>query len=157
MTLGIRLEDLPLRAQQQALKQLQEEELRRKGQKYHNEKTEQHGIRFDSKKEARRYEALLARLRAGEIRKLRLQQDFTLQEAYTTTEGKRVRAIRYRADFCYDERDYEAERTAAELGFPCESWVPVVEDVKSRATRTKEYIIKRKLMLEKYNIEIREV
>ena len=37
MTLGIRLEDLPLRAQQQALKQLQEEELRRKGQKYHNE------------------------------------------------------------------------------------------------------------------------
>ena len=112
---------------------------------------------FDSKKEARRYEALLARLHAGEIRKLRLQQDFTLQEAYTTTEGKRVRAIRYRADFCYDERDYEAERTAAELGFPCESWVPVVEDVKSRATRTKEYIIKRKLMLEKYNIEIREV
>ena len=50
-----------------------------------------------------------------------------------------------------------ALRTAAELGFPCESWVPVVEDVKSRATRTKEYIIKRKLMLEKYNIEIREV
>ena len=68
-----------------------------------------------------------------------------------------MRAIRYRADFCYDERDFESERTAAELGFPCESWVQVVEDVKSRATRTKEYIIKRKLMLEKYNIEIREV
>ena len=36
-------------------------------------------------------------------------------------------------------------------------WRTVVEDVKSRATRTREYIIKRKLMLEKYNIEIREV
>jgi hypothetical protein len=165
---GIRLEDLPLRAQQQAVAQLRIEEERRKTKaagskrnelpadlagkceaKYHNEKTDSLGIRFDSKKEARRYEALLLRLKAGEIRDLKLQRDFTLQEAYTTAEGKRVRAIRYRADFCYDELYPDAKTPAG--------WRTVVEDVKSRATRTREYIIKRKLMLEKYNIEIQEV
>lgn len=159
--MGIRLEDLPLRAQQQAMAQLRDEEERRKGKapaanKYHNEKTDSLGIRFDSKKEARRYEALLLRLKAGEIRNLKLQRDFTLQEAYTTPEGERVRAIRYRADFSYEERDPDAER-ASEFGFQSTPWRPVVEDVKSRATRTREYIIKRKLMLEKYNIEIQEV
>ena len=41
------------------------------------------GLRFDSKKEARRFEALLLRLQAGEIQNLKLQQDYTLQEAYT--------------------------------------------------------------------------
>ena len=30
-------------------------------------------------------------------------------------------------------------------------------DVKSRATRTKEYILKRKLMKERFDIDIREV
>lgn len=30
-------------------------------------------------------------------------------------------------------------------------------DVKSRATRTKEYVMKRKLMKERFGIEIREV
>lgn len=193
--MGIRLEDLPLRAQQQAVAQLRIEQERRKPKeagskrnelpadlagkceaKYHNEKTDSLGIRFDSKKEARRYEVLLLRLKAGEIRDLRLQRDFTLQEAYTTTEGKRVRAIRYRADFCYQERKYitrgetqrsgfDTERTsngvnetsALDGGERYEVWEDAVEDVKSRATRTREYIIKRKLMLEKYNIEIQEV
>lgn len=152
--MGIRLEDLPLRAQQQAMAQLRDEEERRKGKapaanKYHNEKTDSLGIRFDSKKEARRYEALLLRLKAGEIRNLKLQRDFTLQEAYTTPEGERVRAIRYRADFSYEELYPDTQQPAG--------WRAVVEDVKSRATRTREYIIKRKLMLEKYNIEIQEV
>lgn len=83
--MAIRLEDLPLRAQQQAVAKLQQEQLRRLKKpepKYHNEETEHLGIRFDSRKEARRFEVLLSRLNAGEIRKLRLQQDFTLQEAY---------------------------------------------------------------------------
>ena len=50
-------------------------------------------------KEARRFDFLIERERRGEIRDLRLQVDFTLQEAYTDMEGHRVRAIRYRADF----------------------------------------------------------
>lgn len=158
--MAIRLEDLPLRAQQQAVAKMQQEQLRRtkkpEQNKYHNEETEHLGIRFASRKEARRYEVLLARLHAGEIRNLRLQQDFTLQEAYTTPEGERVRAIRYKADFCYEERVHcsilhDDGPSTSEV-----RWEPVVEDVKSRATRTQKYIIKRKLMQERFNITIRE-
>lgn len=104
-------------------------------------------LRFDSQKEARRYDELAALERAGEIRELRMQVDFTLQEAYTDGEGRRVRAIRYRADFAYWRYDD-----------PPGGWVRyVVEDVKSRATRTKEYVMKRKLMKERFNIDIQEV
>lgn len=98
-------------------------------------------IHFDSQKEARRYDELIMRLRAGQIHDLRLQTEFTLQEAYTDIDGHRIRAIRYRADFTYRERDGRL----------------IVEDVKSRATRTKEYMIKRKLMKERMGIDITEV
>ena len=43
--------------------------------------------RFDSQKEARRYDELTARLRAGMIRDLRLQHTFTLQEGYVNSDG----------------------------------------------------------------------
>ena len=97
-------------------------------------------IRFDSRKEARRYDALMLMLRVGQISELKLQPQFTLHEAYTTPEGKRVQAIRYQADFSYikDGR-------------------LVVEDVKSKATKTRVYGIKKKLMREKFGIEITEV
>ena len=88
----------------------------------------------------------MLRLQAGEIQNLKLQQDYTLQEAYTLPTGERVRAIRYRADFCYEQK-----------GMGSDEWRYVVEDVKSRGTRTKEYIIKRKLMQQKYGITIQEV
>lgn len=117
-----------------------------KPMKYRNNPTERVTpsgavIRFDSQKEARRYDHLILRQQAGEIRDLRLQVDFTLQEAYTDQEGRRIRAIRYRADFTYKERDGRL----------------VVEDVKSRPTRTREYLIKRKLMKDRHGIEITEV
>ena len=73
----------------------------RRESKYHNEPVTVKGIRFDSKKEARRYLQLTDAVREGLISDLRLQQDFTLQEAYTTPEGQRIRAIRYKADFTY--------------------------------------------------------
>lgn len=126
-----------------------------KKKKYNNVPDARGDIRFDSKKEARRYDELMLRLRAGEIRDLKLQPQFTLSEAYTTPEGKRVRAIRYVADFSYYER-YEDE-IAKLAGFDCESWRPVVEDVKSRATKTRVYAIKKKLLLEKYEIEVTEI
>lgn len=56
----------------------------RRESKYHNEPVTVKGIRFDSKKEARRYLQLTDAVREGLISDLRLQQDFTLQEAYTT-------------------------------------------------------------------------
>lgn len=122
-------------AQRQVMAQLGTKE-----NKYHNCPTVVQGIRFDSRKEARRYQELMALLRAGQIRELKLQPQFTLQEAYTTPEGKRVRAIRYVADFSY-ERDGTL----------------VVEDVKSRATKTRVYGIKAKLLRERHGLEITEV
>lgn len=109
--------------------------------KYKNKKTEVDGICFDSKKEAQRFVTLRLLAQAGEITELRLQAEFTLQEAYTTPDGERVRAIRYRADFCYRDR-------AGTL---------VVEDVKSAGTRTREYIMKKKLLLNRFGIAVTEV
>lgn len=98
-------------------------------------------IRFASKAEARRYDELMLLLKTGKIHDLKLQPEYTLQEAYTTPEGKRVRAIKYVADFSY----------VSESGF-------VVEDVKGgRATQTRVYSIKKKLMREKFGITITEV
>lgn len=108
--------------------------------KYHAEKDVRGKLKFDSRKEARRYDALVLLLRRGEISDLRVQPEFTLIEAYTTPDGERVRALRYRADFSY--------RRNGEL---------IVEDVKSAATRTRVYLDKRKLMQEKYGITVREV
>ena len=167
--MSIDVKDLPPAYQAQALRKLMERERRKQsapfpspadvptggGRKYHNKPTERvtpagNVLRFDSQKEARRYDELATLERAGKIRDLRLQVDFTLQEAYTDGEGRRVRAIRYRADFTY----VQVKETIGEYTFRDQL---VVEDVKSRATRTKEYIMKRKLMKERFNIDIQEV
>jgi len=166
---AIDVKDLPPKYQAQALQKYMAQQKRRgppsspaadgpqKASKYHNSPTERVTpsgavLHFDSQKEARRYDHLIALEQAGQIRDLRLQVDFTLQEAYTDTEGRRWRAIRYRADFTY-----EKVRGDPWTEYNGSFWVLVVEDVKSRATRTKEYIMKRKLMKERFNIDIQEV
>lgn len=108
--------------------------------KYNNKKITVNGQVFDSKKEANRYKELLLLEKAGEIHDLRRQVKFKLiptQRDEVTGEVVE-RECSYKADFVYDE--------AGET---------VVEDVKG--FRTKEYIIKRKLMLYQYGIRIREV
>ena len=163
----IEVKDLPPKLQEQVWRKVIKQDQRRKreplpspslaeGQKaskYHNRHTERVApsgtvIRFDSQREARRYDTLMAWQKTGEIKDLRLQVDFTLQEAYTDTEGRRVRAIRYRADFTYLRRL---------MGREGHTWALVVEDVKSRGTRTKDYLLKRKLMKERFGIDIVEV
>ena len=62
------------------------------GSKYHNEKAEVDGIKFDSRKEARRFCRLKLAMELGVIEDLRLQVDFTLIEAYTDTKGERHQA-----------------------------------------------------------------
>lgn len=104
--------------------------------KYNSRKTEVNGVLFDSKKEAARYRALILLMDAGQIKDLKLQPEFTIQEAFKTPQGETVRAIRYRADFSYLRRANEGSE---------ETWERVVEDVKG--VRTKDYEIKRKLML----------
>lgn len=97
---------------------------------------------FDSKKEADRFGELLALMKAGKIRDLRLQAEFTLVEGYVTVTGQRVKPMKYKADFTYEERGRDG------------TWKYIVEDAKG--VRTKEYEMKRKLMLDKYGITIRE-
>lgn len=118
--------------------------------KYHNKPEERGRIKFQSKKEAKRYDDLMLMLKAGQIRDLQLQRDFTLQEAYTTPEGKRIRAIRYRADFVYERRTLPDQNGNT-------YWILVAEDVKSRGTRTQVYIDKKKQMQFLYGIHIEEV
>lgn len=142
--MAINVNDLPPKYQGQAYQKYMSQRARKT--KYHNVPTERvtpagNKIRFDSKKEARRYDELLAMLKAGKIRDLRLQVEFTLQAAYTTHDGQRIRAIRYKADFAYYTADGEY----------------IVEDVKSRATQTPQYSMKKKLMAGELGIQIREV
>ena len=122
----------------------------KKSNKYHNEPDTRGDLHFASKKEARRYDELMLMLKTGKIRKLKLQAQFTLQESYITPEGERVQAIRYVADFAY-ERATEPD-VSGEI-----HWLPVVEDVKSTATKTEKYKIKAKLMKERFGLTISEV
>ena len=110
-------------------------------------------IKFDSKREASRYDDLMLLLRAGKIRSLKLQPEYTVQEAFTTPEGDRVRAVRYRADFAYEklERNRYEDYDGPEY---IDEWVPVIEDVKG--VRTRPYLLKKKMMAEK-GYTVREV
>lgn len=107
--------------------------------KYNSKKTVVDGQKFDSKKEARRYQELLLLEKAGEIKNLSRQVKFVLIPSQRDENGKVVeRECSYKADFTYEEGIKR-----------------VVEDVKGY--RTKEYIIKRKLLLYQYGIRIREI
>lgn len=107
--------------------------------KYHAQKTNG----YASKKEARRAAELKLMERAGQISNLEEQVRFKLIPAqYATVAGKPKcleRAVDYVADFVYTDA---AGRQ-------------VVEDTKG--FRTPDYIIKRKLMLWRFGIQITEV
>ena len=107
--------------------------------KYGNKKTTVDGIEFASRWEAERYLTLRDMERAGIISGLRLQVKYELIPPQKRRDGTTERACTYVADFVYHDR------TGAE----------VVEDTKG--VETKEYKIKRKLMLYVHGIEIREV
>ena len=162
----IKLSDLPSQYQDQVLKKITSEPSKLEQlmaqnspapapatRKYHNAPTKRQSgaLKFQSRKEAKRYDELVLMLRSGAIRNLKLQPQFTLQESYLTPEGQRVRAIQYIADFSYEIK-------VASVGNSGEyRWQLVVEDVKSSGTRTEQYKIKRKLMLERLGIEIKEI
>lgn len=106
--------------------------------KYHSKKTYAHGQYFDSKKEADRYFELSICEMAGRISELQRQVKFELLPSQRI-DGKVVeRSVTYVADFVYKQ-----------LG------KTVVEDTKG--FKTKDYIIKRKLMLYIHGIRIKEI
>lgn len=128
-----------------------------KESKYHNKPTEVNGIRFPSIREAERYRFLMCAMERGIIRDLRLQVDFTLQEGYTTPEGKRIRAIRYKADFVYKtmgKGGFSGSPTDDEFWRTLPADSTVIEDAKGK--RTDVYSIKEKMMKNK-GFTIREV
>ena len=100
--------------------------------KYNASKVMIDGHRFDSRREAARYETLKQMEAAGKIAQLELQPRFELQPAFRYR-GEAVRKIEYVADFRY--LDYERGGL-------------VVEDVKGM--KTDVYRLKRKLFLAKY-------
>ena len=107
--------------------------------KYGARKVMVDGMRFDSQKEARRWLELRLLERAGEISDLQRQVRFELIPAQRDGAGRLMeRACYYIADFSYNEAGNK-----------------VVEDAKG--VRTPEYIIKRKLMLYRHGIAVREV
>ena len=107
--------------------------------KYGNKKTVVDGITFDSRKEAVRWSELKLLQRAGEIFDLQRQVPFTLIPKQVR-DGKVIeRPCVYKADFVYKDK----------------AGTEIVEDTKGM--RTKEYVIKRKLMLWQFGIVIREV
>lgn len=143
-------------AQEQILRKLgkQVQEKQKQQQKYRNIPTEVtlsqgRTYTFLSRKEAKRYQELLVLKNAGAIKDLKIQPQFTLQESYIDPEVGRVRAIRYDADFSYLQKRVLDDGTT--------TWVYVVEDVKTQPTRTQKYIIKRKLLQERFGITIQEI
>lgn len=107
--------------------------------KYRNKKVSVNGIVFDSQKEASRYWELWIMQSQGVIKDLRTQVKYVLlpsQKGEVRTE----RPVAYIADFVYYDNEKGKE---------------IVEDAKGY--RTKEYIIKRKLMKYIHNIEVVEV
>lgn len=121
--------------------------------KYGNAKITVDGVTFDSKKEYARFWELDELEKAGEISDLQRQVKFVLipaqyeeYERYSKKTGKRLqdgrrmveRECTYIADFVY-----------------IQDGAKVVEDTKG--VRTKDYIIKRKLMLHVHGIKIQEI
>lgn len=109
-----------------------------RSQKYGNEKVIDGDLRFDSKAEHRRWIHLKWLEKAGEITNLKRQVPFELIPAQPKPSGGHERATVYIADFTYEE-----------------GGVQIVEDVKGAVTP--EYRLKRKLMLWRHGVEVREV
>lgn len=97
---------------------------------------------FDSAKEARVYNDLLVRLKAGEISDLRLQVPYELIPKQKLTTGKTERSVKYIADFVYGE-----------------GGLTKVVDVKGyrKGAAYAVFAIKRKLMKWVHNIEVIEI
>ena len=109
--------------------------------KYGAQKTTFQGMEFDSMKEAQRFAELRYMQMGKLISGLECQVKFELIPNQKDENGKVIeRAVNYIADFVYTD---------------LKTGEQIVEDTKG--AKTKDYIIKRKLMLHKYGIRIKEV
>jgi hypothetical protein len=100
------------------------------------------GVRFDSRKEARRYQELRILERAGLIRDLELHPRYAIVVRELKDVAQWITCGHYTADFRY--LDVERRET-------------VIEDVKSTVTRTTAYRLRKRLVEAIYGIRILEV
>src|SRR5690349_2426269 len=106
----------------------------RSATKYHNVRVACDGYVFDSKREMQHYQELKLLVYTGQIRDLQLQPAFSL-------DVNGVHIANYIGDFAYTDLRGSY----------------VVEDVKSAATRTAVYRLKKRLVKALYNVDIVEV
>lgn len=131
--------------------------LKRQRTKYHSREITRDGMTFDSLKEYRRFRELTLLEKAGSITDLKRQVEFELipshfeeiptGEFYKRGEKKGMpkmkhvcveQSVKYVADFTYTENGKT-----------------IVEDTKG--FKTKDYILKRKMMLYFHGIKIKEI
>lgn len=111
--------------------------------KYHSKKITVDGITYDSKKEYLRHRELLLLEKAGAISELERQVKFELLPSQRVNGKVAERAVNYIADFTY----YDLKAPSGQIY--------VVEDTKG--FKTKDYILKRKMMLYFHGIRIKEI
>lgn len=117
--------------------------------KYYSKKVTRDGITYDSIKEAKRHQELLLLERAGAIQDLHRQVEYVLIPAQREPDTRGVRGGLIKGKTIEHKCSYVADFVYTENG------KLVVEDTKG--FRTKDYIIKRKLMLYIHGIQIKEI
>ena len=123
--------------------------------KYGNRKCQWNGITFDSKHEMERYRELYLLQRAGEISNLRTQVSFTLIPAQYETSHEIYKAGPHKGEKKPGKILERKCEYIADFVYTLPSGECVVEDAKGM--HTKEYLIKRKLMLYMHKIRVVEV
>lgn len=110
-----------------------------RGNKYHAVRVILDGINFDSIKESERYSYLKLLEATGDIHGLEMQKEYILVPEEKDNMGKRMRPMRYYADFYY-----------------IDSYGSVhVEDVKGMQTAV--YKLKKRLLWHLFHIAVEEV
>ena len=117
--------------------------------KYHSRKITRDGITFDSVKEYRRFCELSLLERAGAITDLKRQVEFVLIPAQREPDTIGVRGGKIKGKTIEHKCSYVADFVYTENG------KTVVEDTKG--FKTKDYILKRKMMLYFHGIRIKEI
>ena len=117
--------------------------------KYGNKKTTVDGITFDSLKEAKRYKELSLMQQSGMIQDLKMQVKYILIPAQREPDTVGARGGIHKGKLIERECTYVADFVYKENG------QTVVEDTKG--FRTKDYLLKRKMLLFFHGIKIKEV
>lgn len=107
----------------------------KKKNKYGAKKITVNGITYDSVLEARRHAQLIEEEKRGRITDLHHHERFLLID-----KSKYGRALYYEADFSYIKDGQK-----------------VIEDTKSKATKTRLYKLKKRLLAERYGVVITEI